>query len=57
MNPGKYRPADGDHWEEATGKTVWVPCSDDDPYGRFFRSYKEFKAHKRKLRAMDRLLK
>lgn len=54
---GKYRPADGNHWKEASGKTEWVPCSDGDPYGRFFRSYRQFKEFKRALRIKDRLVK
>ena len=57
MGPGKYRPADGEHYEKAKGDTIWVPCAEDDQFGRLFRSYQEFKAHKRRLRAMDRLLK
>jgi hypothetical protein len=57
MGPGKYRPASGEHYEKATGDTEWVPCSDRDQFGRLFRSYQEFKAYKRQLRAKDRLLK
>lgn len=53
---GWYRPADGDHWKEATGETEWAACSEGDQYGRLFSSYQEFKRFRKVLRAKDRLL-
>jgi hypothetical protein len=52
---GWYRPADGAHYEEATGKTEWIACSGGDQYGRLFSTYQEFKFLKKVLRAKDRL--
>ena len=53
--PGKYRPADGSSWREATGSTEWIPCEKDDDFGRWFIIYDTFKEHKQKLRLKDRL--
>jgi len=55
MGPGWYRPADGNHWSDASGETGWIPSADGDKCGRTFKSYEEFKEYKQKLRLKDKL--
>lgn len=57
LGPGWYRPSDGSHWTEASVKTEWMPCENNNEFGRDFRSYETFKQHKQKLRLKGRLNK